>query len=41
MSLFHPTALRVILALTYMNRPWVTTSNKEFKDIVHNHATQK
>jgi Carboxypeptidase regulatory-like domain len=41
LSLFHPTALRVILALPGMNCPWVTKSNKEFKELVHNHATQK
>ena len=40
-SVVHPTALRVILALPGMNCPWVTTSNKEFKELVHKHATQK
>jgi hypothetical protein len=40
-SVVHPTALHVILALPGVNCPWVTTSNKEFKGIVHKHATQK
>jgi len=31
----HPKALRVILALGSMNCPWVTTSRKEFKEMVH------
>jgi hypothetical protein len=41
LSLFHPTALRVILSLPGFNCPWVTTSNKEFKELAHIHATQK
>jgi hypothetical protein len=41
LSLFHPTALRVILALPGVNCPWVSTSNKEFKELAHKHATQK
>jgi hypothetical protein len=40
-NLIHPTALKVILALPGINCPWVTTSNKEFKELVHKHATQK
>ncbi|HEV2174692.1 MAG TPA: carboxypeptidase-like regulatory domain-containing protein [Nitrospira sp.] len=40
-SILHPEALRVILALPGLNCPWVTTSNKEFKELVRKHATQK
>jgi hypothetical protein len=39
-SVFHPTTLRVILALGSMGCPWVTTSNKEFKQLVHKRAAQ-
>ena len=35
-NLVHPTALKVILALPGVNCPWVTSSNKEFKEPVHN-----
>lgn len=38
---FRLTGLKVILALPGMNCPWVTASNKEYKEFVHNHATQK
>jgi hypothetical protein len=41
LSLFHPTALRVILSVGSMTCPWVTTSNKEFRELVHKVATQK
>jgi hypothetical protein len=41
MSLFRSTTLKVILALPAMNCPWVTTSNKEFKELRQTHATQK
>jgi hypothetical protein len=40
-NLARPTALKVILALPGMNCPWVTASNKEFKELVRQHATQK
>ena len=40
-STFHPTALRVILALPGLNCPWVTTSNKEFKGLVKTNVTQR
>jgi Carboxypeptidase regulatory-like domain len=40
-NLFHPTALRVILALPGMNCPWVTTSNKELMRMVRSHSAQK
>jgi len=39
-SLFHPKALKVILALPGMNCPWVTTSNREYRQLVRQHATQ-
>jgi hypothetical protein len=41
LNVLHPIALRVILALPGVNCPWVTASNKEFKKLGHNHATQK
>jgi hypothetical protein len=40
-NLIHPTALKVILALPGINCPWVTTSNKEFKELVHKNAAKK
>jgi hypothetical protein len=39
-NLVRPKALKVILALSGMNCPWVTSSNKEFKEIVHKRAAQ-
>jgi hypothetical protein len=41
LSLLHPTALRVILSVGLCDCPWVTTSNKEFKELVHKHAMRK
>ena len=41
LSLLHPTALRVILSVGSMDCPWVTTSNKEFKELTDKHVTQK
>jgi hypothetical protein len=40
-NLFHPTALRVILALPGMNCPWVTTSNKELEQMVRSRSAQR
>jgi len=40
-NIVHPKALMVILAFGSMNCPWVTTSDKEFKELAHRHATQK
>jgi hypothetical protein len=40
-SLFHPTALKVILALPGMNCSWVTTGGREYKELFKQHATQK
>jgi hypothetical protein len=41
LNTLHPTALRVILGLPGINCPWVTTSNKEYKELIQKHATQK
>jgi hypothetical protein len=41
LNLFHPTAIRVILSVGSMDCPWVTTNNKEFKELVHKHAMRK
>jgi hypothetical protein len=40
-SLLRRTVLRVILAVPGNNCPWVAVSNREFKEIIHNYATQK
>jgi hypothetical protein len=40
-SLFHSNSLRVILALEGLNCPWITTSNREFKELKKKNATQK
>jgi hypothetical protein len=41
LNLLHPTALKVILSVGSMYCPWVTASDKEFKELVHKSATQK
>jgi hypothetical protein len=41
LSIFHSSALKVILVVGSLDCPWVTTSNKEFKEYVKKHATQK
>jgi hypothetical protein len=40
-SIFHPTALRIILALHGMNCPWVTANKKEFNLLNEQHRKQK
>jgi hypothetical protein len=40
-SFVHRKTLKVILALTAMNCPWVTTSKRELKQTVNRDASQK
>jgi len=40
-NLIHRKTLKVILGLPGMNSPWVTTSNKELKQMARRRATQR